>query len=57
MVFTIINFRGLGDLAKFRFISETSKEQKLHFIALLETGKNDFSNACLKNLCGGGEFF
>jgi hypothetical protein len=33
------NSRGLGDLAKFRFLSETSKEEKLDFIALLETGK------------------
>ncbi len=51
------NSRGLGDLAKFRFLSDTSKEQKLDFITLLETGKNDFSNSCLKNFCGGRYFF
>jgi hypothetical protein len=30
-------------LAKTRFLSETSKEQDLVFIALLETGKKEFS--------------
>lgn len=47
------NSRGLRDLAKFRFLSDITKEQKLDFIALLETCKRDFSNACLKNICGG----
>jgi hypothetical protein len=36
------NSRGLNDLAKTRFLRETSKEQNLAFIALLETGKKDF---------------
>lgn len=50
------NSRGLRDLAKFRFLSDITKEQKLDFIALLETCKRDFSNACLKNICGGKDF-
>jgi hypothetical protein len=36
------NSIGLSDLAKTRFLRETSKEQNLAFISLLETGKKDF---------------
>ncbi|XP_062188905.1 uncharacterized protein LOC133892218 [Phragmites australis] len=50
------NSRGLSDLAKNRFLSDLSKEQKLDFIALLETGKKDFSKTVLNNICGGQEF-
>jgi hypothetical protein len=50
------NSRGLGDLAKFRFLSDTSKEEKLDFIALLETGKNDFTQSTLNNICAGRDF-
>nr|XP_034607094.1 uncharacterized protein LOC117866906 [Setaria viridis] len=50
------NNRGLSDLAKKRFLLETSKEQNLAFIALLETGKRDFTQATLSNLCGGKNF-
>jgi hypothetical protein len=37
------NSKGLSDLAKTRFLRETSKEQTLAFIALLEIDKKDFS--------------
>ena len=37
------NSRGLSDLAKTKFLTDTVKEKKLDFIALLETGKKDFS--------------
>jgi hypothetical protein len=47
------NSRGLSDLAKTRFLWETSKEQNLAFIALLETGKKDFSQDSLNNSSGG----
>ena len=50
------NSRGLKDLAKSRFLSEISKEQKLDFIALLETGKNNFSDSWLKKICRGRDF-
>jgi hypothetical protein len=50
------NSRGLSDLAKTRFLSETSKEQDLAFIALLETGKKDFSQDTLNNFSGGRNF-
>jgi hypothetical protein len=51
------NSRGLSDLAKTRFLRETSKEQSLDFIAHLETCKKDFSQKTLNNLCvGGGDF-
>jgi hypothetical protein len=48
------NSRGLSDLAKTRFLRETSKEQDLAFIALLETGRKDFSQDTLDNFSGGG---
>lgn len=50
------NSRGLPDLAKFRFLSDNSREQKLDFIALLETGKKHFSQTVLSNICGGRDF-
>jgi hypothetical protein len=50
------NNRGLSDFAKTRFLRETSKEQHLSFIALLETGKKDFSQDSLNNFSGGRNF-
>jgi hypothetical protein len=50
------NSRGLSDLAKTRFLRDTSKEQNLAFIALLETGKKDFSQVSLNNFSGGRNF-
>jgi hypothetical protein len=50
------NSRGLSDLAKTRFLRETSIEQDLAFIALLETGKQDFSQGPLNNFSGGKHF-
>jgi hypothetical protein len=44
---------GPSDFAKFQFLSDTSKEQNLDFIALLETGKNYFSQSTLDNLSAG----
>ena len=37
------NSRGLKDLAKRRFLAETSLEQKLDFVALSETGRDNFA--------------
>jgi hypothetical protein len=50
------NSRGLSDLAKTRFLRETSKEQNLAFIALLETRTKDFSQESLNNFSGGRNF-
>jgi hypothetical protein len=50
------NSRGLSDLAKTRFLRETSIEHDLAFIALLETGKHDFSQRSLNNFSGGKNF-
>jgi hypothetical protein len=50
------NSRGLSDLAKKRFLRETSIEQDLGFIALLETGKHDFSQRSLNNFSAGKNF-
>jgi hypothetical protein len=43
-------------LAKTRFLGDTSREQNLDFIALLETCKRDFSQVALDNLSGGRNF-
>ena len=51
------NSRGLRDLAKYRFLSEISKEESLDFIALLETRRKHFSDICLDTFCGGRQFF
>ena len=50
------NSRGLSDLAKTKFLADTVREQSLDFIALMETGKKDFSQAMLNGLCGGRDF-
>jgi exonuclease III len=50
------NSRGLSDLAKSRFLADTSKERNLDFIALLETCKKDFSQPTLDNFSGGKNF-
>jgi hypothetical protein len=50
------NNRGLGDLAKHRYLSEMVKEEQINIIVLFETGKHEFSDNTLKNLCGGREF-
>jgi hypothetical protein len=50
------NSRGLSDFAKTRFLRESSIEHDLTFIALLETGKQDFSQGSLNNFSGGKNF-
>ena len=47
------NSRGLADLAKRRFLSDTSVEQKLDFMALLETGSDNFTSQFLNTVSGG----
>ena len=49
------NSIGFADLAKHKFLAELVKEQ-INFIALSETGRDDFPDHILKNLCGGYEF-
>jgi hypothetical protein len=50
------NSRGLSDLAKSRFLGDITREHNLEFIALLETGKNNFSQGVLDNFSGGRNF-
>ena len=50
------NSRGLCDLAKFKFLSDTSKEQNLDLFALLETCRTTITDSELNNLCGGKQF-
>jgi len=38
------NSRGLRDLAKFRFLSDLTKEQNLDFIALLEMRRKNYTD-------------
>ena len=50
------NSRGLADLAKRRFLAETTIEQKLDFIALLEIGRDNFTSQFLGTLSRGIDF-
>jgi hypothetical protein len=50
------NSRDLRDLAKSKFLNSITREQRLDFIALLETGKKDFPQSKLDPLCGGKNF-
>jgi len=50
------NSRCLSDLAKYRYIADTIKENNLDFIAIMETGKQDMSRSNLTRLSGGVDF-
>jgi hypothetical protein len=50
------NSRGLADLAKHRRIAEWVKEERLDFIAIFETRKDDFPSHLLKSFCVGADF-
>jgi exonuclease III len=50
------NSDGFGDIAKHLFVKEQLREEKLDFIALLETGRSNFSVPFLKNLANGLDF-
>ena len=50
------NSRGLGDLAKHNYISKIAREQRLDFIAIMETRRSSFSDTTLRHLSGGLEF-
>ena len=50
------NNRSLKDLAKRRFLADASIEHRLDFIALSETGRDNFSPQFLSTLSGGINF-
>jgi hypothetical protein len=50
------NSRGLGDLAKHRFLAELVKEEQINFIALSEPGRDEFPDHILKNMCARRNF-
>ena len=50
------NSRGLADFAKRRFLADVSREHKLDFIALLETGRDNFNAQFLQTISGGLEY-
>jgi hypothetical protein len=47
---------GLGDTAKHLFVKEAIREHKLDFIALLKTGRSNFSIPFLNQLAVGYNF-
>ena len=50
------NCDGFKDPKKHRFISDTTKEENLNFIAISETVRRSFTDSFLKNLCGGRNY-
>src|SRR6187200_660560 len=50
------NSRGIAHLSKRRFLAEASIEYNLDFIALLETGRDNFTSQFLSTVSGGVEF-
>lgn len=50
------NCNGLGDPKKYKFLLDITKEKNLDFITLSETGKGNFTDAFLRNLCAGKDF-
>lgn len=44
-------------MAKSNFLNDTSQENHLDFIAILETRRDDFTTFDLDHFCGGRDFF
>jgi hypothetical protein len=53
---TFRNSRGLGDLAKHFHIADCCKDYNLDFVAISETGKQNYSQSLLNRLSGGLDF-
>lgn len=51
------NIIGLRDLAKYKFLNDTSSENYLDFIGILETRRDDFTAIDLNHFCGDKDFF
>ena len=43
-------------MAKYRHVSDAIRDNKLDFVAVMETGKQDMSRANLNRLSGGADF-
>ena len=52
----ILNSDGFGDSAKHLVVSEAVREQKLDFVAIIETGRSSFATPFLRALAGGIDF-
>jgi hypothetical protein len=52
----IWNSNKFRDSAKHRFMSDTTREQNLAFMAILETGRSNFNDPFLKNLYAGKNY-
>jgi hypothetical protein len=48
------NSNGFRDPKKHRFVSDLRKEHQLSFIMISKTGRKNFHDAVLRNLCGVG---
>ena len=50
------NSRGLSDLAKYRYVSDAIRDNKLDFVAVMDTRKQDMSRVNFNHLSGGADF-
>lgn len=50
------NSGGLADLTKHRHLADVVKEKQINFLALIETGRDEFPNLTLKKLCCDRDF-
>ena len=50
------NSGGFRDTAKHSVVSDTIRDHKVDFFAIVETGKDNFSAPFLQNLAGGFDF-
>jgi len=50
------NCNGFADPKKYRFLSDLTKEKNLDFIVLSETGRANFPQSTLNNICAGKDF-
>lgn len=51
------NSRGLRDLAKSGLLLDTTMDEGLDFISILETGRNEFRSHELSHFCGEKTFY
>ena len=50
------NSNGFADTKKYKFLSDLTKEKNLEFIAVSETGRANFPQSTLNNICASRDF-
>ena len=50
------NSNGFADTKKYKFLSDLTKEKNLEFIAVSKTGRANFLQSTLNNICSGRDF-